>query len=273
MARKLSNKRTAVAQRYSQRIKALAKKGFDIDKIKSKLDKIEGISVSSKNNIKISDEAYNKNQSKILASLEKIVKTASKADKQRKNKLERFRKKYENAIAKRIAKLADTFEMSKEEFLDRVNESVEGVMTTNDGNIVIEPDKFNEDTRAALKSAVGSEKSMLKEAKETLMDEGLSEGDIAALGKQGLIKKARNIMIFQSDSSIFKKFYEIYSKENKGTVLPQYSKSSRTNVDVFDNLYDSMVEIGHIVHDQGFKGDYWSQKKEVEKIINKVKSL
>lgn len=273
MARKLSNKRTAVAQRYSQRIKALAKKGFNIDKIKSKLDKIEGISVSSKNNIKISDEAYNKNQSKILASLEKIVKTASKADKQRKNKLERFRKKYENAIAKRIAKLADTFEMSKEEFLDRVNEEVEGVMTTKGGDVVIEPDKFNEDTRSALKSVVGSERSMINEAKDALRDEGLSDGDIATFDRIDLIKKAREVQVFKSDSSVFKKFYEIYSKENKGMVLPQYSKSSRTNVDVFDNLYDSMVEMGRIVHDTGFKRAYWTQKKEVEKIINKVKSL
>lgn len=274
MARVLSTKRLAVAQRYSKRLQALMEKGYDIEPLKTEIKKISGVTITKKGKVNISESVYKKEGESIRKGLEGIVKTTKEHAKlvKKREKAKKYAKKYGEAAEKRVEKLADTFEMSKEEFLERVND-VEGVLVTKDGNIIIDPELFNADTRAALKAKIGSEKEMLEDAKKALLEEGLSEGDIEDLGRKGIIKKAREIQVFESDTSVFKKFYEVFDKENKGSVLPQYGSSSRLNASSFDELYDSMVELGHIVHDTGYKNDYWSQKKDVEKLIDKVKNL
>lgn len=270
MARVLSTKRLAVAQRYSKRLQALMEKGYDVEPLKTEISKIKGVTITKKGKVNISESVYKKEGEAIRKGLEGIVKTTKEHAKLVKKREKA--KKYGEAAEKRVEKLADTFEMSKEEFLERVSD-VEGVLVTKDGNIIIDPELFNADTRAALKAKIGSEKEMLEEAKEALLEEGLSEGDIEDLGKKGIIKKAREIQVFESDTSVFKKFYEVFDKENKGSVLPQYGSSSRLNPSSFDDLYDSMVELGHIVHDSGYKNDYWAQKKEVERLIDRVKNI
>ena len=127
MARVLSNKRLAVAQRYSKRLMALEKKGFDIEPLKAEIKKIPGVKITKKG-ISISETVYKKSGESIRSSLEGIVKTTKEYSnilKKRERKLKRA-VDYMKAVRNRAESLSSTFGIAKEDFLERVAE-VEGV--------------------------------------------------------------------------------------------------------------------------------------------------
>lgn len=272
MARVLSNKRLAVAQRYSKRLQALQKKGFDIEPLKTEIKKIPGVTITKKGKVNISETVYKKSGESIRSSLEGIVKTTKEYSnilKKRERKIKRA-KDYMKAVRNRAESLSSTFGIAKEDFLERVAE-VEGVLVTKLGNVFIDPDLLDADIRAAIREKLGSERSLLAEAKEALMSEdGLSEADIAALGKEGLRKKVVHMRVFEGDNSVFKKYYDIFetkaegagakNKDAYGEDPGSYIKASK-----------AMSELGHIVREEGFGTSYVDKKNQVMEMLKNLK--
>lgn len=272
MARVLSTKRLAVAQRYSKRLQALMEKGYDVEPLKTEISKIKGVTITKKGKVNISESVYKKEGEAIRKGLEGIVKTTKEYSnllKKRERKIKRA-KDYMKAVRNRVESLSSTFGIAKEDFLERVAE-VDGVLVTKLGNVFIDPDLLDADIRAAIREKLGSERSLLAEAKEALMSEdGLSEADIASLGKEGLRKKVVHMRVFEGDNSVFKKYYDIFetkaegagakNKEAYGEDPGSYLKASK-----------AMSELGHIVREEGFGTSYVDKKRQVMEMLKNLK--
>ena len=267
MARTLSTKRLAVVQRYSKRLKALQQKGFDIEPLKAEIEKIHGVKITKKG-ISISEAVYKKEGESIRKGLEGIVKITKEHAKVVKKREKA--KKYGEAVKKRTEKLSKSFGIAKEDFLERVAE-VEGVLVTKEGDVIIDPELLDSDMRKAITEKLGSERSLLAEAKEALMSEdGLSEADVELLGKEGLRKKLVHMRVFEGDNSVFKKYYDIFetkaegagakNKEAYGEDPGSYLKASK-----------AMSELGHIVREEGFGTSYVDKKRQVMEMLKNLK--
>lgn len=267
MARPLSTKRLAVVQRYSKRLKALQEKGFDIEPLKAEIEKISGVKVTKKG-ISISEAVYKKEGERIRAALDTVVKTTKEHAKVVKKREKA--KKYGEAIKKRVEKLSYSFGIAKEDFLERVAE-VEGVLVTKEGNVVIDPDLLNSDLRKAITEKLGSERSLLAEAKEALMSEdGLSEADIASLGKEGLRRKVVSMRVFEGDNSVFKKYYDVFETKLEGAGAKN-KKAYGEDPGSYIKASKAMSELGHIVREEGFGSSYVDQKKKVMEMLKNLK--
>lgn len=108
MARVLSTKRLAVAQRYSKRLQALMEKGYDVEPLKTEIKKIKGINITKKGNVTISESAYSTGAENIRKGLEQTVKNVKSIQKER----QRAKKEAEKA-AKRAAREAKKAEQAR----------------------------------------------------------------------------------------------------------------------------------------------------------------
>lgn len=271
MARVLSNKRLAVAQRYSKRLMALEKKGFDIEPLKAEIKKIPGVNITKKG-ISISESVYKKSGESIRSSLEGIVKTTKEYSnllKKRERKLKRAAD-YMKAVRNRVESLSSTFGIAKEDFLERVAE-VEGVLVTKLGNVFIDPDLLDADIRAAIREKLGSERSLLAEAKEALMSEdGLSEADIASLGKEGLRRKVVSMRVFEGDNSVFKKYYDVFESKAEGAGAKN-KEAYGEDPGAYRRTAAAMSELGRIVRNEGFGTSYVDKKRQVMDMLKNLK--
>lgn len=272
MARVLSTKRLAVAQRYSKRLQALQEKGFDIEPLKTEVKKIPGVTITKKGKVNISESVYKKSGESIRSSLEGIVKTTKEYSnllKKRERRLKRA-KDYMKAVRNRVESLSSTFGIAKEDFLERVAE-VEGVIVTDLGNVFIDPNILDADVRAAVREKLGSERSLLAEAKEALMSEdGLSEADIASLGKEGLRKKVVSMRVFEGDNSVFKKYYDVFETKAEGS-MPKNREAYGENPGDYRRTAAAMSELGRIVRNEGFGTSYVDKKRQVMDMIKNLK--
>lgn len=107
MARVLSTKRLAVAQRYSKRLQALMEKGYDVEPLKTEIKKISGVTITKKG-ISISESVYKSESDSIIRGLETSIKTVSLIKKER----QKAKKEAEKA-AKRAAREAKRAEREK----------------------------------------------------------------------------------------------------------------------------------------------------------------
>ena len=267
MARTLSTKRLAVVQRYSKRLKALQEKGFDIEPLKTEIEKIPGVKITKKG-ISISEAVYKKEGESIRASLEGIVKTTKEQAKLVKKREKA--KKYGETVTKRAEKLSKSFGIAKEDFLERVAE-VEGVLVTKEGDVIIDPELLDSDMRKAITEKLGSERSLLAEAKEALMSEdGLSEADIASLGKEGLRKKVVQMRVFEGDNSVFKKYYDVFETKAEGS-MPKNREAYGENPGAYRKTAAAMSELGRIVRNEGFGTSYVDKKRQVMDMLKNLK--
>lgn len=268
MARVLSTKRLAVAQRYSKRLQALMEKGFDVEPLKTEIKKIKGVKITKKGKISISEAVYKKEGESIRKGLEGIVKT-TKEYKKFVKKREKA-KKYGEAVTKRAEKLSESFGIAKEDFFERIAE-VEGVLVTKEGDVLIDPELLDSDLRKAITEKLGSERSLLNEAKEALMSEdGLSEADIASLGKEGLKRKVVSMRVFEGDSSVFKKYYDIFESKAEGAG-PKNREAYGENPGAYRRTASAMSELGRIVRQEGFGTSYVDKKRQVMDMLKNLK--
>lgn len=107
MARVLSTKRLAVAQRYSKRLKALMEKGYDVEPLKTEIKKIKGVKITKKG-ISISESVYKSESDAIIQGLESSIKTVRLIKKD----LQKAKKEKEKA-AKRAVREAKRAEREK----------------------------------------------------------------------------------------------------------------------------------------------------------------
>ena len=267
MARTLSTKRLAVVQRYSKRLKALQQKGFDIEPLKAEIEKIPGVKITKKG-ISISESVYKKEGESIRSSLEGIVKITKEHAKLVKKREKA--KKYGEKVTKRAEKLSKSFGIAKEDFLERVAE-VEGVLVTKEGDVIIDPELLDSDMRKAITEKLGSERSLLAEAKEALMSEdGLSEADIASLGKEGLRKKVVQMRVFEGDNSVFKKYYDVFETKAEGS-MPKNREAYGENPGAYRKTAAAMSELGRIVRNEGFGTSYVDKKRQVMDMLKNLK--
>ena len=267
MARVLSTKRLAVVQRYSKRLKALQEKGFDIEPLKAEIEKIPGVKITKKG-ISISEAVYKKEGESIRSSLEGIVKITKEHAKLVKKREKA--KKYGEAVAKRAEKLSKSFGIAREDFLERVAE-VEGVLVTKDGNVIIDPELLDSDMRKAITEKLGSERSLLAEAKEALMSEdGLSEADVELLGKEGLRKKVVHMRVFEGDNSVFKKYYDIFEHKSEGAGA-RNKEAYGEDPGSYIKASKAMSELGRIVRNDGFGTSYVDKKRQVMEMLKNLK--
>lgn len=268
MARTLSTKRLAVAQRYSKRLQALMEKGYDVEPLKTEISKIKGVKITKKGKVSISESVYAKEGESIRKGLEGIVKTTKEHAKVVKKREKA--KKYGEAVKKRAEKLSKSFGIAKEDFLERVAE-VEGVLVTKDGDVIIDSDLLNSDLRKSITEKLGSERSLLAEAKEALMSEdGLSEADVESLGKEGLKRKVVSMRVFEGDNSVFKKYYDVFESKAEGAG-PKNVEAYGENPGAYRTTAAAMSELGRIVRNEGFGTSYVDKKRQVMDMLKNLK--
>lgn len=268
MARVLSTKRLAVAQRYSKRLQALMEKGYDVKPLKTEISKIKGVTITKKGKVNISESVYKKEGESIRKGLEGIVKTTKEYAKLVKKREKA--KKYGEAVTKRAEKLSKSFGIAKEDFLERVAE-VEGVLVTKAGDVIIDPELLDSDLRKAITEKLGSERNLLSEAKEALMSEdGLSEADIELLGKEGLRKKVVHMRVFEGDNSVFKKYYDIFETKSEGAGAKN-KEAYGEDPGSYLKASKAMSELGHIVREEGFGTSYVDKKRQVMEMLKNLK--
>lgn len=272
MARVLSTKRLAVAQRYSKRLQALQKKGFDIEPLKTEIKKIKGVTITKKGKVNISESVYSKEGESIRSDLEGIVKTVKEYDRLVKKRERKFKRAadYMKAVRNRAERLSKEFGIAKEDFLERL-EDVEGVLVTKLGNVWIDPDILDADVRAAVREKLGSERSLLAEAKDALMSEdGLSEADVALLGKEGLRKKVVHMRVFEDDNSVFKKYYDVFESKAEGAGAKN-KEAYGEDPGAYRRTAAAMSELGRIVRNEGFGTSYVDKKRQVMDMLKNLK--
>ena len=268
MARVLSTKRLAVAQRYSKRLQALMEKGYDVEPLKTEISKIKGIKITKKGKVSISESVYAKEGESIRKGLEGIIKTTKEYAKVVKKREKA--KKYGEAVKKRAEKLSESFGIAKEDFFERVAE-VEGVLVTKEGDVIIDLELLDSDMRKAITEKLGSERSLLAEAKEALMSEdGLSEADIELLGKEGLRKKVVHMRVFEGDNSVFKKYYDIFETKAEGAGA-RNKEAYGEDPGSYRRTAAAMSELGRIVRNEGFGTSYVDKKRQVMEMLKNLK--
>ena len=154
--------------------------------------------------------------------------------------------------------------------MERVAE-VEGVLVTKEGDVIIDPELLDSDMRKAITEKMGSERSLLAEAKEALMSEdGLSEADIESLGKEGLKRKVVHMRVFEGDNSVFKKYYDVFESKAEGAG-PKNMQAFGENPGAYRKTAAAMSELGRIVRQEGFGTSYVDKKRQVMDMLKNLK--
>lgn len=263
MAKALSTKRLAVAERFSQRLKLLEEKGFEINK--EKIEKIPGVKITNKGRIAINRDTYDKiGAEHIIKALESYLPTTKKYKSSKVAKSKELAEK----LTERADEVSQRFGFDKKEFLKRA-ESVEGIKVSDEGIVDIDPQYYSdEQARAALKEVYSADE-MVEEVKNALVEEGLSEGDLENLSEEDIKKKAVGIYMFKDERSVFKKYYDYVDKD---THLPKNNNHFKEHAADYQKAQKAMSELGSILSRKGFKStEYQEKRAEIEAILGNLK--
>lgn len=265
MARALSTKRLAVAERFSQRLKLLKEKGFEIDK--EKVKKIPGVKITNKGRIAIDKTIYEKIGSEhIIKALESYL---PKSREYRNSKVAQS-KDLATKLTERADEISAKFGFNRTEFLKRA-ESVEGIKVRDDdgvGVIDIDPQYYSDELEEAALKEVYSVDEMVEVVKDTLMEEGLSEGDLENLSEEKIKKTAVGIYMWKDERSVFKKYYEYIDKDTK---LPKNNNHFKEHVEDYKKAEKAMSALGKLLSTRGFRSDAYQEKRiEVEAILKNM---
>lgn len=263
MTKAPSMKRLAVAERFSQRLKLLSKKGYEIDK--AKIEKIPGVKVTDKGRIAINKTTYNTVGAKhIVKALEAYLPTTKKYKSSKVAKSKELAKK----LTERADEVSQRFGFDKQEFLKRA-ESVEGITVNDKGIVDIDPQYYSEEQEQSALKEVYSADEMVEQVKDTLAEEGLSEGDLENLSEEDIKKKAVGIYMWKDKRSVFKKYYDYIDKD---THLPKNNDHFKEHAADYQKAQKSMSELGRILSKDGFKSTAYQEKRaEIEAILGNLK--
>ncbi len=270
-----SQKRLAVADRYSKRLKYLEKKGYDTSDIKKVLEAMPGISVSDSGRIRINSEMYKTERGKedIMKALETWVPTSTKwkgSEPEQKATRKAKSKALEVELTNRADEVSAKFGFSKEEFLRRAEE-VEGIMYDEESKAIrVDPDAYSEDTETAAYKEVYTADELLEQARNELVEEeGLSEGDLENLSNEKIMKRAKGIYMFKDERSVFKKYYDYFDRD---THIAKSNSAYKEKKAAYDKAQNAMSKLGSLLAKGGFKSSSYQEKRiEVDALLNALK--
>lgn len=269
-----SQKRLAVADRYSKRLKYLEKKGYDTSDIKKVLEAMPGISISDKGRIRINSELYSTERGKedILKALDTWVPTSTKwegSEPEQKATRKAKSKALEVELTNRADEVSAKFGFSKEEFLRRA-EDVEGIAYDEESkSIKVDPESYNSDLETSALNTVQSADQLMENARNTLIEEeGLSEGDLENLSNEKIMQKAKGIYMFKDERSVFKKYYDYFDQEKH---IAKSNLDYKKNKATYDKTQNAMSELGKLLAKGGFKSSSYQEKRiEVDNLLNEL---
>lgn len=269
-----SQKRLAVANRYSNRLKYLEKKGYDTSDIKDILKAMPGIAISDSGRIRINNEMYSTERGKqdILKALETWVPTSTKwkgSEPEQKSTRKAKSKALEVELTSRADEVSAKFGFSKEEFLRRA-EDVEGIMYDEESkSIKVDPDSYNSDLEKSALNTVYSAEQLMEDARNELIEEeGLSEGDVENLSNERIIQRAKGIYMFKDERSVFKKYYDYFDRD---THIAKSNSAYKKNKISYDKAQKAMSDLGRLLAKGGFKSSNYQEKRiEVDNLINEL---
>lgn len=258
-----SMKRLAVAERFSQRLKLLETKGYEVDQ--AKIEKIPGVKITNKRRITIDKATYDTvGAENITKALESYLPTTKKYKSSKAAKSKELAKK----LTERADEISERFGFDKKEFLKRA-ESVEGITVNDEGIIDIDPQYYSEEQEQAAYKEVYSADEMVEEVKNKLVEEGLSEGDLENLSEEDIKKKAVGIYMWKDERSVFKKYYDYIDKD---THLPKNNDHFKEHAADYQKAQKSMSDLGRILSKEGFKSTAYQDKRaEIETILGNLK--
>ena len=267
-----SQKRLAVADRYSKRLKYLEKKGYDTSDIKKVLEAIPGLSVSDTGRIRINNELYSTERGKedILKALDTWVPTSTKwkgSEPEQKATRKAKSKALEVELTSRADEVSAKFGFSKEEFLRRAEE-VNGISYDEESkSIKVDADVYSDDMATSAYKEVYTADELLDKARNQLIEEeGLSEGDLENLSDERIMQRAKGIYMFKDERSVFKKYYDYFDRD---THIAKSNINYKKNKAKYDKAHDAMSELGSLLAKKGFKSSSYQEKRmEVDNILN-----
>ena len=267
-----SQKRLAVADRYSKRLKYLEKKGYDTSDIKKVLEAMPGISISDKGRIRINSEMYSTERGKedILKALDTWVPTSTNwkgSEPEQKVTRKAKSKALEVELTSRADEVSAKFGFSKEEFLRRA-EDVEGIAYDEESkSIKVDPESYNSDLETSALNTVYTADQLMEDARNQLIEEeGLSEGDVENLSDERIMQKAKGIYMFKDERSVFKKYYDYFDKD---THIAKSNKAYKEKKAAYDKAQNAMSKLGSLLAKEGFKSSSYQEKRmEVDNLLN-----
>lgn len=267
-----SQKRLAVADRYSKRLQLLERKGYDTKDIRTMIEATPGLSVSDKGRIRINSELYKTERGKedIMKALDTWVPTSTKweGSKPEQKATNRAKSKaLEIELTNRADEISAKFGFNKEEFLRRA-EDVEGIAYDEESKAIkVDPESYNSDLEESALKTVYTSEDLLEQARNELVEEeGLSEGDLENLSDDRIIQRAKGIYMFKDERSVFKKYYDYFDRD---THIAKSNKSYKENKATYDKAQNAMSELGSLLAKGGFKSSNYQEKRiEVDKLIN-----
>lgn len=267
-----SQKRLAVADRYSKRLKYLEKKGYDTSDIKKVLEAMPGIAISDTGRIRINNEMYSTERGKqdILKALETWVPTSKKwsGSKPEQKATNRAKSKaLEVELTNRADEVSAKFGFSKEEFLRRAAE-VDGIIFNEESkSINVSPEDYNSYVEEAALNNVPSADQLLENARNQLvLEEGLSEGDLENLSEDRIVQRAKGLYMFNDERSVFKKYYDYFDRD---THIAKSNSAYKKDKATYDKAQNAMSELGRLLAKGGFKSSSYQEKRmEVDNLIN-----
>lgn len=270
-----SQKRLAVADRYSKRLKYLEKKGYDTSDIKKVLEAMPGIAISDSGRIRINSEMYSTERGKedILKALETWVPTSTKwkgSEPEQKATRKAKSKALEVELTNRADEVSAKFGFDKEEFLRRA-EDVEGIMYDEESKAIrVDPDAYTEDTETSAYKEVYTADELLEQARNELVEEeGLSEGDLENLSDERIMQRAKGIYMFKDERSVFKKYYDYFDRD---THIAKSNSAYKEKKAAYDKAQNAMSKLGSLLAKEGFKSSSYQEKRiEVDALLNALK--
>ena len=272
--------RIATANKLNARLSALSKKGYPTTIATQELSKIPGVKISEKTGrIIFEAKAFSKNSEEIIAKVEEWVPTvkkyegsklAKKSEKILKSRFAEFELNEQLKI--RAEEMQAKFNFNPIEYLDLATE-VNGVSKDEYGNVIIDPDMYTDDIVESALSKAFTADELMEEAREALIEDGLSEADLEAIGEEGVVKKAKDIYLKEKDTSVFKKYYKYFTeKSSSGEGAARAKKDSRIRSQAYEDATKKMSEVASLLSRTGYSMDYYEKKKELEAMLTNLKT-
>lgn len=268
--------RIATANKLNARLSALSKKGYPTTIALKEIEKIPGVKVSEKTGrIIFEAKAFSKNSEEIVSKVEEWVPTVKKyGESKLAKKSEKILKSraLEMELMSRAEEMQATFDFNPSEYLDLATE-VEGVSKDEFGNIVVDPDMFTDEIEEAALTKAFTPQELMEEAKNQLIEDGLSEAEVEAKSEEDIIKKAKDVYLKESDTSVFKKYYKYFTeKSSSGEGAARAKKDSRIRSQEYEDATKKMSEVASLLSRTGYSMDYYEKKKELEAMLTNLKT-
>lgn len=268
--------RTTIANKFNARLSALSKKGYPTTIATQELSKIPGVKISEKTGrIIFEAKAFSKNSEEIISKVEEWVPTVKKYEgsklAKKSEKILRSRS-LEMELMSRAEEMQATFDFNPVEYLDLATE-VEGVSKDEFGNIVVDPEMFSDEMEEAALAKAFTPQELMEEARNQLLEDGLSEAEVEAKSEEEIIKKAKDVYLKESDASVFKKYYKYFTeKSSSGEGAARAKKDSRIRSQTYEDATKKMSEVASLLSREGYSMNYYEKKKELEAMLTNLKT-